>query len=276
MPWRLGALTRGGCTAPGSAAASSCAPWTRPLVRCTRIRRGRPFAHSLSTSERRLAARGDCSVLCGRRPGLARAPATALFAIRHGVMRSAGVRCAASPSILAPMLICMVPSSPFAASATPAAPGIPDSGLAGPFPVGEYAAALRGKLRSLARVQLIGELVNLRRRPRARVLRAARRHRRDPLRGLAEGLGRDARARRRWEGAVPKRACRSWWPAAATTTPAAPPPPPASPSPSPTCAWPARETCWRGSTACASSSTPRGCSSARSACPCRCCPARSA
>lgn len=40
--------------------------------------------------------------------------------------------------------------------------GIPDSGLAGPFPVGEYAAALRSKLRSFARVQLVGELVNLR------------------------------------------------------------------------------------------------------------------
>jgi exodeoxyribonuclease VII large subunit len=40
--------------------------------------------------------------------------------------------------------------------------GIPGSELAGPFPVGEYAAALRGKLRSFARVQLVGELVNLR------------------------------------------------------------------------------------------------------------------
>src|ERR1700730_9591108 len=40
--------------------------------------------------------------------------------------------------------------------------GIPGSALAGPFPVGEYAAALRTKLRSFARVQLIGELVNLR------------------------------------------------------------------------------------------------------------------
>src|SRR5438309_3347670 len=40
--------------------------------------------------------------------------------------------------------------------------GIPDSTLAGPFPVGEYAAALRSKLRSFARVQLMGELVNLR------------------------------------------------------------------------------------------------------------------
>jgi exodeoxyribonuclease VII large subunit len=56
-------------------------------------------------------------------------------------------------------------SSPTAAS--PAAEqsdgtGIPGSGLAGPFPVGEYSAALRVKLRSFARVQLVGELVNLR------------------------------------------------------------------------------------------------------------------
>jgi exodeoxyribonuclease VII large subunit len=53
-------------------------------------------------------------------------------------------------------------------AATPAAgdggngEGIPGSGLAGPFPVGEYACALRGRLRSFARVQLVGELVNLR------------------------------------------------------------------------------------------------------------------
>jgi exodeoxyribonuclease VII large subunit len=40
--------------------------------------------------------------------------------------------------------------------------GIPQSRLAGPFPVGDYAGALRGKLRSFARVQLVGELVNLR------------------------------------------------------------------------------------------------------------------
>jgi exodeoxyribonuclease VII large subunit len=40
--------------------------------------------------------------------------------------------------------------------------GIPDSGLAGPYPVGEYATALRAKLRSFVRVQLVGELVNLR------------------------------------------------------------------------------------------------------------------
>jgi exodeoxyribonuclease VII large subunit len=45
---------------------------------------------------------------------------------------------------------------------SPAATGIPDSRLAGPYPVGEYAAALRSKLRSFTRVQLMGELVNLR------------------------------------------------------------------------------------------------------------------
>jgi exodeoxyribonuclease VII large subunit len=40
--------------------------------------------------------------------------------------------------------------------------GIPESELAGPYAVGKYAAALRGKLRSFARVQVMGELVNLR------------------------------------------------------------------------------------------------------------------
>jgi exodeoxyribonuclease VII large subunit len=42
------------------------------------------------------------------------------------------------------------------------ASGLADSQLAGPFPVGDYAGALRGKLRSFTRVQLVGELVNLR------------------------------------------------------------------------------------------------------------------
>jgi exodeoxyribonuclease VII large subunit len=46
--------------------------------------------------------------------------------------------------------------------ARPANAGISDSGLAGPYPVGEYASALRAKLRSFVRVQLVGELVNLR------------------------------------------------------------------------------------------------------------------
>ncbi len=51
---------------------------------------------------------------------------------------------------------------PLPSPVPPAGAGIPDSALAGPFPVGEYAAALRAKLRSFARVQLVGELVNLR------------------------------------------------------------------------------------------------------------------
>jgi exodeoxyribonuclease VII large subunit len=46
--------------------------------------------------------------------------------------------------------------------ASSAGAGIPNSSLAGPFPVGEYAAALRSRLRSFANVQLMGELVNLR------------------------------------------------------------------------------------------------------------------
>ena len=40
--------------------------------------------------------------------------------------------------------------------------GIPDSPLPGPYPVGEYASALRDRLRAFARVQIIGELSNLR------------------------------------------------------------------------------------------------------------------
>jgi exodeoxyribonuclease VII large subunit len=40
--------------------------------------------------------------------------------------------------------------------------GLEGSGLKGPFPVGEYAAALRGKLRALARVQVFGEVANAR------------------------------------------------------------------------------------------------------------------
>ena len=40
--------------------------------------------------------------------------------------------------------------------------GIPGSDLPGPYGVGEYASELRKKLRSFARVQLVGELVNLR------------------------------------------------------------------------------------------------------------------
>jgi len=53
------------------------------------------------------------------------------------------------------------PSGPPALPAVDAG-GIPGSGLAGPFPVGEYAAALKRRLRAFARVQLLGELVNLR------------------------------------------------------------------------------------------------------------------
>src|SRR4051794_39094310 len=40
--------------------------------------------------------------------------------------------------------------------------GIPDNPLPGPFAVGGYAAMLRRELRARARVQLLGEIVNLR------------------------------------------------------------------------------------------------------------------
>ncbi len=63
------------------------------------------------------------------------------------------------------MLNSMSMSSPPSTSSPltlPSPAGIPGSALAGPFPVGEYAEALRAKLRSLTRVQLVGEVVNLR------------------------------------------------------------------------------------------------------------------
>jgi exodeoxyribonuclease VII large subunit len=47
--------------------------------------------------------------------------------------------------------------------------GIPGSKLPGPYPVGRYVAGLRLKLRSLARIQLAGEIVNLRPPTAARV-----------------------------------------------------------------------------------------------------------
>ena len=56
----------------------------------------------------------------------------------------------------------MASAPPSTPASGPRPAGIPDSALAGPFGVGEYAAALRDRLRGFARVQLIGELVNLR------------------------------------------------------------------------------------------------------------------
>jgi exodeoxyribonuclease VII large subunit len=46
--------------------------------------------------------------------------------------------------------------------AVPVSASIPGSALAGPFAVGEYAAALRARLRAFVRVQLVGELADLR------------------------------------------------------------------------------------------------------------------
>lgn len=53
-----------------------------------------------------------------------------------------------------------MPNRPRSVSAP--AVGIPGNPLPGPYPVGDYAAALQRRLRDFAKVQLIGELVNLR------------------------------------------------------------------------------------------------------------------
>ncbi len=148
---------------------------------------------------------------------------------------------------------------------------IPGSALAGPYAVGEYAAALRARLRAFARVQIVGELAE----PapaRTRVYFELR---------DADGAIPCAAWRNDWEAMVAPRgrrcatACRWSSQAAATTTRAARAPRPPSPSRSPTCASPARATCSRRSSACAARSPPRGCSSASSACRARCCRARS-
>jgi len=92
-------------------------------------------------------------------------------------MRQAGDRCAAAwASILAPPHhVAHQPENPItcgpyaelvASIPTPsperAGAGIPGSDLPGPYDVGEYARALRARLRAFAHVQLMGELVNLR------------------------------------------------------------------------------------------------------------------
>ena len=46
--------------------------------------------------------------------------------------------------------------------ATPWPEGIPGSDLTGPWPVGQYAARLRDRLREFSRVQVFGEVFNLR------------------------------------------------------------------------------------------------------------------
>ncbi len=165
MPWRLRALVRRG----------------RPLGAGDRARRDGRLRGSARTGSGGSA--------------LARAPVPSAVVLCHGVRSETGVRCAASPSIVAPMLRRVSTTPSAAGESTPAPPraGIPDSRLPGPFPVGEYAAALRSQLRSFAHVQLMGELVNLRV-SRARVYFELRDvERRDPVRGMAPGLGSDDR-----------------------------------------------------------------------------------
>ena len=129
----------------------------------------------------------------------------------------------------------------------------------GPWPVGQYAARLRDRLRALARVQVFGEVFNLRA-GRARVwfeLRDARGALpcsmwREDFDALAVAARRrHARRRRRRLRLLPRLArgvarllLRG----------------------RPTCGSPARATCSPSSTSCAARCTPRACSSRRSGC----------
>ncbi len=213
MPGRLGAL----------------ADAARIAVRARQRRsaRGARSARSRRTRSASLpapAGSGRLRAVAERRAALARASAPASVSLGHGVSRRAGVRCAASLSIVAPMLATM---SSLTGTDRPADGGIPDSRWPGPFPVGRVrggAAGQAARLRARPADRRAGQPA---RGPCPRLLRAARRDRGDPLLGLAQRLGRDARAR---PASSPPRACRSSSPAAATTTRAAPPPRRASPS----------------------------------------------
>ena len=139
----------------------------------------------------------------------------------------------------------MRPAAPPGPTASPA------PSLTGPWPVGQYAAALRDRLRGFARVQVFGEVFNLR--PgRARVWFELRDERGalpcsmwrtdfDALAGAARATGSASSPR-----------------AAATTTRARAPRRRRSRSPSPTCGSPARATCSRSSTGCAARSHAEG------------------
>ena len=140
--------------------------------------------------------------------------------------------------------------------------GIDGSTLPGPYGVGAYAAKLREFLRERSRVQLFGEVWNLRvsrakvylelrdSRGRGAVLDVARRLR------CARGS-----ARAHWPTARGSSSRAAW-----TTTPAAERPRRPSRSRSPRCASPARATCSRSSTGCARPWTPRASSRRRSGC----------
>ena len=118
------------------------APRARPLSRCAASGE-RSFARRFSSlrGRRRLSCRSayrPSPRLPSRlhRAPLARASATAPVAIRHGVRSQAGVRCATSPSMLAPILDFYVHANSARRSSHTRRPGIPGSGLAGPFPSG--------------------------------------------------------------------------------------------------------------------------------------------
>ena len=138
-------------------------------------------------------------------------------------------------------------------------PGVETAGIEGfpgPFAVGRYAREFRDRLRAMARVCIVGEVVNAqdRRERRERLLRAARRRRRDAAARCGATTSSAAACGRR----TCATACRSSPPAGPTTTWAARARRRASRSASSICGSPARATCWSSSTACAASSPAEG------------------
>ena len=190
MPRRLRALADAARVAAATRSSRRPAGLAAAPRRLARPRRGTPGGRPLAAARaRRLRGRGGRGLRRRRRrrAALARAAAPASVALRHGSGAGPGVRGAASPSIVAPMLSQM--SLHTGTAGAPGA-GIPDSALPGPFPVGEYAAALREQA---ARVRARAADRRARQPARGahpRLLRAARRRRRDPVRGLAAATGR--------------------------------------------------------------------------------------
>ena len=89
---------------------------------------------------------------CAQRPGQERADTRA--ASRHQLSAAARFRLA--------RLVRSATSMPGDDRRTARPDGIPGSGLSGPWPVGQYADRLRDRLRGFSRVQVFGEVFNLR------------------------------------------------------------------------------------------------------------------
>ena len=171
-------------------------------------------------------------------------------AVARGLIRGSGDRAAARAAERG------APSTR-AASVQSTMDGIPGSTLTGPFPVGQYAAALKDRLRGFTRVQVFGEVFGFKAGPGEGVVRAAGRQRRaavlDVARGLRQAQDRGARGRGAGRGGgrvrlLPRVADRV---AVVLVLGAR------------GCGSRARAICSPSSTSCASGCTPRGCSRRR-------------